>query len=146
MLMSRLAPYLMNQLNRLHEDANRLFGELAADAPWPALAYSYPPVNVWEDQEHVYCEAELPGMQLDKINIYVTEGDQLTVEGERQPFDGQGTWHRRERGFGRFSRTFTLPVPVDADKVEARYEQGVLRITLPKSEAARPRRITVKAD
>jgi HSP20 family protein len=110
----------------------------------PALASSYPRLNIWGDSDNVYAEAELPGMQLDHLEIYVTEENQLTIQGERrQPELDTGVWYGKERGFGQFSRTIMLPVKVDADKVEARFEYGVLFVTLPKSEAAKPRRISV---
>jgi HSP20 family protein len=113
--------------------------------PRPGLAGSFPPVNVREDQDQFYVEAELPGLNHDDLEILV-EGDQLTIRGERKPVADEGRWHRQERAFGRFQRTFTLPVAVDADKVEARLDQGVLTLTLPKSEAAKPRKIAVKAE
>jgi len=110
----------------------------------PALASSYPLLNIWGDSDNVYAEAELPGMHLDHLEIYVTEENQLTIQGERrQPELDTGVWYGKERGFGQFSRTIMLPVKVDADKVEARFEYGVLFVTLPKSEAAKPRRISV---
>jgi HSP20 family protein len=148
MLLTRWDPFAWNPLGRLQNEMNQLFGRFGVENPaWPALAYSYPPVNVWEDEDHVYAEAELPGMQLDNLEIYVTDKDQLTLQGERQPYQPEkGVWHRQERGFGKFSKVITLPVPVDADRVEARFENGVLTVTMPKSEAARPRRITVKAE
>jgi HSP20 family protein len=143
MLVTRWRPFGWNQLNQFQNEVNNLFERLS----WPTLAQTYPPVNVWADDDHVYAEAELPGMQLDHLEVYVAEGNQLTIQGERQPVAPEkGVWHRQERGFGKFSRVLTLPVPVDADKVEARFDQGVLRVTMPKSEAARPRRITVKAE
>jgi HSP20 family protein len=124
---------------------NQLFGRLTDQFDWRSLAASYPPLNVWEEKDNLIVEAELPGMQLDKLEIYVNEGNELTIKGERQPSAPEkGTWHRQERGFGHFSRTITLPSLVDADRVEARFEQGVLRITLPKSEAAKPKQIVVK--
>jgi HSP20 family protein len=122
----------------------RLVRERLAAGSRPALASSYPPLNIWGDSDKVYAEAELPGMQLDHLEIYVTEETQLTIQGERRkPELGNGVWYRQERGFGQFSRTILLPVKVDADKVEARFEHGVLFVTLPKSEAAKPRRISV---
>ncbi len=142
MLVTRWLPWV----NRLEEEVNRVLGDTARTA-WPGLAYSYPPVNLWEDKDHLFVEAELPGMELDKIEIFVAEGNQLTIQGERRQDDqAQGTWHRRERGFGKFSRALELPYEVNADKVEARFENGVLRVTLPKSERVKPRRITVKTD
>jgi HSP20 family protein len=144
MLTMRWQPFLANEWDQLQKNVNRLYDRAA---PWLALAAAYPPVNVWEDDNHVYAEAELPGVPHDKLEVYVTEGDQLTLQGERQPnAPANGAWHRQERGFGKFDRTLTLPAPVDADKVEARFEQGVLFLTLPKSEQARPRKITVKAE
>ena len=82
-------------------------------------------------------------MQLDHLEIYVTEENQLIIQGERRKLElGKGVYEQ-ERGFGQFSRTIMLPVKVDANKVEARFEHGVLFVTLPKTEAAKPRRISV---
>ena len=73
-------------------------------------------------------------------------GDELTLKGRREPEDGQqATYHRRERGTGSFTRVLTLPIEVDADKVEASLAQGVLTIRLPKAESAKARKIQVKA-
>jgi|SRR5579875_1334744 HSP20 family protein len=150
MLMTRWQPYtsLWDELNRFQEEMNRLFDSFGLrDGSWPTFAVAYPAVNVWEDDEHVYAEAELPGMELDDLEIYVTGGNQLTIKGERkQPAVNQGVWHRQERGFGSFSRLISLPVDVDADKVEARLCNGVLTITMPKSETAKPRKIAVKTE
>lgn len=147
MLLTRWGPYgnLWNEMGRFREEMNQLFGRLGTTS-WPSLAVSYPPLNVWENDDNLFVEAELPGMQLNHLEIYVKEGNQLTIQGERPTAEGTGTWHRRERGFGKFNRLITLPVPVDADKVEARFDQGVLHVTLPKSEQAKPRRIAVKAE
>jgi len=148
MLLTRWRPFAWNQFNQLQNEVNHLFERMNLDRlSWPGLGGTYPPVNVWEEGDNVYAEAELPGMQLDYLEVYVSDGNQLTIQGERQPVASEkGVWHRQERGFGKFSRVLTLPVVVDADKVEARFDQGVLRVTMPKSEAARPRRITVKAE
>lgn len=142
MLATRLTPFLANEWNRLQREMGGLLRH-----PWPALAQAFPLVNLWEDANNFYAEAELPGLAQDQVEIYVTEGNQLTLQGERKPAElPQGTWHRQERGFGKFSRVLTLPAPVDADKVEARLTNGVLFVTLPKSASARPRQITVKAE
>jgi len=125
------------------EVLNRVFGRQVAERN-RALADSYPPVNVWANNDSAYAEAELPGMQLDHLEIYVTNGNQLTIQGERRQTElDKGQWRGQERGFGQFSRTIVLPVNVDADKVEARLEHGVLFVTLPKNEAAKARRISV---
>ena len=111
------------------------------------LAGGYPAFNVWEDADKVFVEAELPGLDLKDLEIYVTAGNHLTLKGERKPnVPEKGLWHRQERGFGKFSRSLTLPFNVDADKVDARFENGVLLVALPKHESARPRKITVKGE
>jgi HSP20 family protein len=135
-----------NQLQQFQDEMNRLFDRwgnsrgLAGPARFPAL-------NVWEDGEEVYVEAELPGLNLKDLEIYVSGGNQLTIKGERKPnLPDKGVWHRQERAFGAFTRSLTLPFAVDADKVDARLENGVLRIHLTKHESARPRKIAVKAE
>lgn len=144
MLQTRLAfPILWSEMGRVHDELSRLFGGTNGAR---AMAPAGPAVNIWEDEQAVYAEADLPGLSLEKLEVFVTEGDQLTIQGERNPIQPEGAvWHRQERGFGQFLRQVTLPALVDADKVEAKYEQGVLKLTLPKSEAAKPRKITVKA-
>ncbi len=144
MVLNRFAPFMQNEWNRLQGELNQVFEGLA-NAGRTALAQSYPAVNVWEEADSLFAEAELPGLTEADIEVYV-EGDQLTIKGERKPAVGQGRWHRQERGFGKFQRILTLPAPVDADKIEARLDQGVLFLTLPKAEAARPRKIVVKAE
>jgi len=135
------------EFNRLQKEMNRLFNHLGVAPSWRGLSFLYPAINVWEDESSVHAEAELPGLLQDQIEVYVNEGNLLTVQGERRLGEGpNGTWHRRERGFGKFSRTVTLPADVDAEKVEARLENGVLHITLPKSAAALPRKIAVKSE
>jgi HSP20 family protein len=102
---------------------------------------------MWEDGDSLFVEAELPGMQPADLEILVTGGDQLSLKGERKPLEiDKAVLHRQERGFGKFVRMIQLPYQVDPDKVEARFENGVLRIQLTKSEAARARKITVKGE
>jgi HSP20 family protein len=150
MLMASWQPYtdLWGKMNQFRQEIDRLFESFGLnDGSWPTLAVAYPAVNVWEDGKHVYVEAELPGMELDDLEIYVTGGNQLTIKGERKPWNpGQGVWHRQERSFGTFTRLIELPYDVDADKVEARFHNGVLTITMPKSETAKSRKIAVKTE
>ena len=104
-----------------------------------------PAVDLYESKDHMVVKAELPGMNKDEIEISLHEGV-LTLSGERKEEkkeDGAET-HRLERFLGRFQRTLTLPSPVDVDKVKATYEEGILTVTLPKSEAAKPKQIQVK--
>jgi len=142
MVRARWQP-LWNEVQQFQNELNQVFNRVN---PAQATA-TYPPLNVWVDDDNIYVEAELPGMTQDQLEIFVSEGNQLTLGGERQLCNlANATWHRQERGHGKFSRTVTLPVMVEADKVEAKLEQGVLQLKLPKSPAARPRRIHVKAE
>jgi HSP20 family protein len=154
MLMTRWDPFARNfsnmwsELNRFRDEMDRLFEAYGLEnGGWPGLTVAYPAVNVWQDGDNLYAEAELPGLDLEDLEIYVTGGNQLIVKGERkQPEFEKGVWHRQERGFGSFTRSITLPMHVDADRIEARFSNGVLTVTLPKTEAAKPRRIAVKSE
>jgi len=146
MIRNRRGPFgfFLNEANQLQEEFNRLFGRLASFAA-PAGGTT-PLVNVWEDENALFAEADLPGLDPATLDVFVTEGNQLTIQGERKAPEFKGSaWVRQERPFGRFTRVIGLPALVDADRVEATYEAGVLRLTLPKSEAAKPRKIEVKA-
>jgi HSP20 family protein len=137
MLATRLFPWvndLQVQVNRLLDDFRRA----------PGTTPGYPPLNVWEDKDNIFVEAELPGLNRERLEISVAEG-KLIIQGERQaPEIAGGVWRLRERAYGQFHRACVLPVEVQADKVEATFEHGVLRVTLPKSERVKPRRIEVK--
>jgi HSP20 family protein len=138
---------MWKEMNRLQREMNRLFSSNYGSDGWPNLAGSFPALNIWQDEGTVYAEAELPGMELNDLEILVTGGNQLTIKGERkQPKLEKGTWHRQERGFGSFARVVNLPVDVNPDRVEAKLANGVLTIRMPKSEAAKPRKIVVKAE
>ncbi|MCM2370313.1 Hsp20/alpha crystallin family protein [Aporhodopirellula aestuarii] len=141
MLATRWEPW--TELNRLSREMDRLFCRGGIGG---ALSVgSFPALNVWGDDDNVYAEAELPGFCMDDVEIYVT-GNQLTIKGERKPPQREGgTWHRQERGYGKFSRMVELPGDIDSDSVSAEFKDGVLHVTLPKSEAVKPRRIEVKA-
>lgn len=141
MLTARWQP--LAEISQLRNEVERLFGRYGVENGQSRSAY--PALNIWENENSLFVETELPGFQLDHLEMYVTGGNQLSIKGERkQPEMGDGTWHRQERGFGAFSRMIELPHPIDSDNVSAAFEDGVLRITLPKSEAAKPRRIAVK--
>ncbi|MFO0937899.1 MAG: Hsp20/alpha crystallin family protein [Gemmataceae bacterium] len=127
---------LWNEFSRLSSDVNKTFSN-RSDAFGPAM-------NVWTDEHHVYVESDLPGLDASKIDVTVTEGNRLSISGERSlPTANNAVWVRQERPVGTFTREFELPVVVDADRVQAKYESGVLKLTLPKSEAAKPRKIAV---
>jgi HSP20 family protein len=140
-------PFWNHLQQHLSAEVNNLFERLDGGNPLRAFAPSYPALNVWEEADNLIVEAELPGMLPNDIEILITGGDQLTLKGERKPAAVENaTMHRHERGFGKFERTLKLPYLVDPDKVEARFENGVLRIQLSKHEAARSRKITVKGE
>lgn len=136
------------EINRLQNEMNRLFRSFdPGDVAAAATGTTYPLLNLWEDDDVLYAEAELPGMDLNDLEIYVNGSNQLSIQGERkEPPARGGTWHRQERGYGRFSRLFELPAEVDADKVAATLKNGVLNITMPKREEAKPRRISVQVE
>lgn len=135
-----------NQLQQFQSEMNRLFDRWNGGSLFAGPA-AFPALNVWEDGDQVCVEAELPGLNLKDLEIYVTGGNQLTLKGERKPnVPEKGLWHRQERAFGAFNRSLTLPFPVDPDKVDARLENGVLCVQLTKHESARPRKIPVKAE
>jgi len=148
MTTSRLLPSLWADFDRLQGEMGRLLGSWGVDLPQQlSLNVAFPPLNIWEDADAFHLEAELPGLKQEKLNVAVTHRNQVTLTGERVPeSDEKVRWHRRERGFGRFQRVLKLPAPVDAEKVEAKLEHGLLRVTLPKAEEAKPRKIAVKAE
>jgi HSP20 family protein len=141
MITNRL-PALCARLSRLPAEVDRIFEGFDAALGGLSLA----PVNVREEAEAFLVEVELPGVPPDRVAVTVTHGTDLLVEAERPAGAERGAWHRRERGTGRFRRLLRLPLPVEADRVEARLENGVLFLTLPKAEAVRPRHIDVKGE
>ena len=132
-----------SEMNRLQNEMERLFGRSESSRGFSRSAY--PPLNLWEDDNALYVEAELPGFDLVDLEVQVTGENQLSLKGERKaPEHESGKWHRRERGHGRFSRLTELPNDVDNEKVTADFQHGVLTITLPKREEIKPRKIEVR--
>ncbi len=105
----------------------------------------FPAVNITEDKDKYYVRAELPGIKADGINLEVT-GKKLVISGERKiPSEGEkARYHRREREAGRFSRAISLPSQVDADSVDAKMANGLLTVAIAKSEASKPKKITIQ--
>ncbi|MCX7869239.1 MAG: Hsp20/alpha crystallin family protein [Terrimicrobiaceae bacterium] len=106
-----------------------------------------PALDVYEDDEKVTVQLEAAGMKAEDFNLSLHEGA-LTISGERKQESEkrEGESFRQERLFGSFSRTVSLPAPVQGDKVRASYKDGVLTVTLPKAEEARPKKIAVKVE
>ena len=105
----------------------------------------FPPINVTQDAERFYVRAELPGVVASELAISALR-NRLSISGKREiaKEHERASYHRKERAEGAFNRTLTLPIPVDADRIEARYVDGILTLTLPKAEDAKPRQIVVK--
>lgn len=112
----------------------------------PVLASWSPAVDVREDDGRIVLTAELPGVPLEDIHISV-ENNVLTLSGERKVDEKheQGGYHWRERAWGSFRRTFTLPSTVDREGITADYKDGILTVTVPQREEAKPRQIAVNA-
>ncbi len=119
---------------------NRILGDL-----YPTRA-EYPPVNIWTGKDDIVLTAECPGIEPDDLDISVHENviSLHCAPREQQPQEGV-TYHRRECAHPGFSRSWRLPFEVDPDKVEAKLENGVLKLTLPQSEASKPKKIEIKA-
>lgn len=111
-------------------------------------ARAYPLLNVGETQDEIVVEALAPGLDPDSLKVTVVN-NQLTLAGEKRLTDEDiqpEAYHRSERSAGAFVRTIELPVPVDANAVSANYSKGLLRVTLPKAEEAKPKKIDIKVD
>lgn len=137
--------YGLPMVDRFGREMNNLLHTLFDGVPLTSPgSRPFPAVNVWEDGENLYAEAEVPGLSMNDLEIFVV-GEELTIKGRRSaPADENVAYHRQERGSGEFARVLTLPVSVDADRVEATLRDGVLTLTLPKAEEAKPRKITIR--
>ena len=133
---------LTNRVNRLLSDTLGTFDWQLRDS---ATAAWVPPVDILEEADAIRIMAEVPGIDPKDVKISV-EGNVLTIHGTKQQIaeERTGRVHRYERTYGAFERTFTLPATVDANNIKAGYEHGVLTVTLPKVEQAKPRQIAVQ--
>src|SRR5262245_32169991 len=132
-----------DQMNRV---LNEVFGRSNGDeSTWFSGAWS-PAVDIYETDEALIMKAELPGFAKDDISIELKENT-LVIKGERKREDQvkEGNYHRMERSYGAFQRSFMLPTTVDREKVKASYKDGILELTFPKVQAAQPKRIAVSA-
>jgi HSP20 family protein len=132
----------------IRDDMNRLFNEFfgrteGQEGSWASGAWA-PPVDIHETDDALILKAELPGFSKDDVNVELKDNS-LTLKGQRQDEKEvkEEQYHRRERTYGSFQRTFMLPATVDSEKVTASYKDGVLELRLPKREAAKPKRITI---
>ena len=151
MVMRAWEPF--RELEALRREVERAFEEYSnGDRPlrWSSLLPGaagrvYPLLNTSEDKDNIYVEAMAPGLDPDSIEISVLR-DTVRIAGQKTPITAEikpEAFHRSERGAGRFVRTLTLPTEVDSDKITAEYKNGLLLLTLPKHEKAKPKQITV---
>ncbi|MGQ9504643.1 MAG: Hsp20/alpha crystallin family protein [Thermogutta sp.] len=143
MAMPHFGPPSLDQFRREFDRLlNSFLGELP-ESGLPLTGRHRIPVNVWETPEAFFIEAEVPGVTTDQVDISVL-GNEVTLRVNRpQPPEENVTYHRRERQMGECSRAIKLPSEFDPDRVQADLRNGVLTITLPKSETVRPRKVQI---
>ena len=127
---------LREAMNRLIDD--EFFGR---DGERDRLARL--PIDVYSTDDEIVVTAAIPGLEPEAVNITV-EGDTLVISGETPPMIDNVEWSIIERFHGKFSRSLTLNVPIDTDNIEATFDKGLLTLALPKAEAIKPKKITVK--
>ena len=134
-----LDPYA--EMSRLRNEMNRLFS--VSTHPFVQV---YPAVNLWVGEHEAVITAELPGVNPEKIDISAL-GDNITISGarEQEVLKENEIYHSKERNGSRFSRTLQLPFRIDAAGIEARYEKGILKVTAPRAEEDKPKKIAIKA-
>jgi HSP20 family protein len=132
---------LQNRLNSIFQDFARPEGEQES----LAMGNFIPPVDVYEDSQQLVLKLEVPGIPQESLDVRV-ENQTLTVKGERKfaRNEKEENFHRIERRYGSFTRSFTLPQTIDPDSIKASYEHGVLSISLAKKEAAKPKQVKVE--
>ena len=127
-------------LTRLQKDVNQLFNDAGVKK-----GNTFPEMNVWAKDDSALITAELPGLDSKDINLTIQE-QQLIIEGNRkaQELKQDECYHRQERGYGVFKRALQLPFPVNSEKIDAHFKNGVLSIKLPRAEEDKPRKIEIK--
>jgi HSP20 family protein len=135
-------------LMQMREEMDRLFNQFVRrgdgeEGSWIRGMWA-PLVDIYENNDAYVLKAELPGFTKDDVQIEL-HNDRLIIRGERKQETEakEEQYHRRERAYGRFERAFVLPTMIDADKVTANFKNGILELRLPKSEAAKPKRIAI---
>jgi HSP20 family protein len=137
----------LREMSSLQERMNRLFGDIrgrgGAEEEITQGAW-VPPIDIYETPESLVLKAELPGMTREDINLEVHDST-LILKGEKRFEKGvkEENYQRIERAYGSFQRSFSLPATIRQDGVKAKFNEGILEITLPKSEAAKPKQIKV---
>jgi HSP20 family protein len=144
-MLFRFEPALFNEMFSPTEPNERIFPHLLTPFALLDRTNEFPYVNVAEHKGDIQVVAEIPGVPKESVKIHILDGE-LTISGERKAPENatESESLRQEIRYGSFSRTIQLPESVDADKVTAEYNNGMLRITLPKQEAAKPKEIVIR--
>ena len=136
-------------VHQLRDEMDRLLSGVlgpASEPWWSRVGRDQPAVNLFEDGDTLVAELEVPGLKRDQVDISVGGGE-LSIQIQRPEFrQDEVTYHRRERPVGTFTRVLRLPADVDADRINAELRDGVLTISLPKAESAKPRKIEVTSN
>ena len=135
---------VFDELESIQADVNRILS--GQDAPRLARRAAYPPLNVWASADGLVIDAEMPGVDPQDVEISAV-GDELSLRGKvnaREPAEGE-TVLRRERPAGEFQRTLQLPFRANTGAVKATFKNGILRISIPRSEEEKPRKIAIEA-
>lgn len=132
------------QLDRMRRQFDQVFGSEAGTQRGLLGAGVFPQINLTEDADRFYIRAELPGVTSDALQMQATAKN-LSISGERKiEAENEGVrYHRREREAGKFSRIIALPTEIDPDRIEAKLEDGILTVRVPKAEALKPRQIAI---
>ncbi len=138
----------LREMQTMRDMMDRFFEEPFIGGPrqWTQTDHNYPlALDVAEDENHYIVRASVPGVAPDEVDVTLTD-NVLTIKGETKSEENidETNYHLRERRYGSFMRSITLPAAVDADQVEATHENGVLTLRLPKTEAVKPKRIAIK--
>ncbi len=154
--MSLMSFDILEEMARMRREIDRILGEGGLSSwtfPFSRISFlpgrasrAYPLINISEDNNNFYVDALAPGLDPETLNVSVT-GDQLVISGEKRPLPKNiksEYIHRSERAAGQFTRSLSLSAGVESDHVQANYANGVLKVVLPKVEAAKPKQIAVK--
>ena len=137
-------PSAWEEMERMQREVNKLLAQSGMDRPRSTTAF--PAINAWTSDVEEVVTAAIPGINPEEVDLSIVN-DVLTLSGERktEPPSESMRYHRRERVDGKFSRSIQLSFPVDSDKVNASYANGILTVRLPRAEGDRPRKINVKS-
>lgn len=130
-----------SEFKRIENEMNRVLSRYVS----PSTS-DFPAVNIWSDAEETMVTTEMPGLDTNSIDISVI-GKTLVIKGNREPENPEegSSYHRRERWYGQFTKAIELPFTIEANKVTAKFTNGILTIRLPRSEDEKPKKISIKS-